>query len=268
MASNLKGRYPGAAVITGASSGIGEAFARRLAAEGIDLVLVARRRDRLDRLCEELSRAHNVKTLPVGLDLTTEDCSTILKSTLDDHGTEVGILINNAGYGSHGAFHELDPVNEVRMVELNCRAPVAITSAFLPGMVQRRSGAIVFVASVAGFQPTPFLSTYGATKAFDLVFAEALWAELRPLGIDVIALCPGYTPTEFQQRANLRMRAMGPAQQPAEVVEACIQRLGRGPSVVSGWLNYLMTFGVRFAPRGFVARMAARASKPTYIPRP
>lgn len=266
MTPSLKQRYPGAALITGASSGIGEAFARRLAAEGIDLALVARRRDRIDRLCDELAKAHNVKSLPIGLDLTTEDCSTILKSTLDDHGIDVSILINNAGYGSHGPFHELDPVKEVRMVDLNCRAPVAVTSAFLPPMIRRRNGAIIIVSSVAGHQPTPFLATYGATKAFDLMFAEALWAELRPFGIDVIALCPGYTRTEFQERANIRMRAMGPAQTPDQVVDACFRKLGRGPSVVSGRLNYLMTLGVRFAPRAFVARMAARASKPVPTP--
>jgi short-subunit dehydrogenase len=262
MAADLKSKYPGAALITGASSGIGEAFARRLAKDGVHLVLVARRRALLDKLADELHGAHGVKVHAIDLDLAQPDSAAKLKAAVDEQGIKIGMLINNAGFGSHGHFHKLDPANEARMVDLNCRAPVALTAAFLPAMVKRKKGAIIFLASVAAYQPTPYFATYGATKSFNLMYAEALWAELKPLGIDVIALSPGYTRTEFQSTAGVKLRPPGGWQEAHEVVDVCLAKLGHAPSVVSGMTNYLSTLAVGLLPRAQAAKIAGSIAKP------
>jgi len=263
MAKALKDRYPGAALITGASAGLGESFARRLAREGFELVLVARREDRLRDLADALQAEHEIKAHPLAVDLAAPDCAEQTKAGVDALGIEVGMLINNAGFGSHGYFHEQDPAGEARMVDVNCRAPVLLTSAFAPAMVERGNGALIYLASTAAYQPTPFLATYGATKAFDLMFGEAIWAELKPHGVDVLSLSPGYTRTEFQEVA--KVTALPPSffwAQPDEVVDTCFERLGRTPSAIDGAINYLTAFSIRFAPRRWAAGIAKQIGKP------
>src|SRR3954471_1058765 len=192
-----------AALITGASSGIGADLARDLAGRGHNVVLVARRADRLEALATELRDAQGVRAEAVACDLTDPEATAALPGRVEALGLTVDILINNAGYGSAGQFVDLDVASETAMVRLNCEAVVALSGAYAPAFAQRRSGAILIVASSAGMQPIPGQATYGATKAFALSFAEALHAELSHLGVAVSALCPGPIDTEFAQRAGL-----------------------------------------------------------------
>ena len=262
LALPFRERFGGAALITGASSGIGEAFARALARRGMDLVLVARRGDRLAAIAGELGAEHRVRVEPVAHDLVRPDVHRSLPAAVAALGLEVGLLVNNAGFGTYGRFAESDIDQQARMVDLNCRVPVVLTRAFVPGMIARRCGGIVIVASIAAYQPTPFLATYGASKAFDLMFGEALWAELRDEGIAVLALSPGSTPTEFQQVAGTqRLRSPGLTTTAAQVVDAALDALGRKPSVVPGAANALLVHGARLAPRSWVARLAHRANR-------
>ncbi len=258
----LKERYQGAALITGASAGLGTAFARQIAAEGIDLVLVARRKDRLESLAKELREKHAVAVHVIAADLSEADAPARIKRELDQAGVTVGLLVNNAGYGSHGFFHELDGANEARMVDLNCRAPVALCAAFVPNMVARRNGAVLFLASIGAYQPTPFFAVYGATKSFNLMLGEALWAELKQFGVDVIALSPGYTRTEFQEKAEVTNKAITGWMEADEVVARGLAMLGRKPSTVAGFLNAVLAWSIRFSPRAMAARTSYNLSRP------
>jgi short-subunit dehydrogenase len=184
------------ALITGASSGIGEEFARRLADRGYELILVARRRDRLERLANELpTTAH-----PVECDLATDAAE--LAGRVAELGAEVHLLVNNAGFGLRGRFSELPAERQAEMVRVNCEAVVTLTGAFLPGMLERRGGGVIVVASTAGMQPLPYEAVYGASKAFALNFSEALHAEVKESGVRVLAVNPGPVPTEWQQVAG------------------------------------------------------------------
>src|SRR5215216_3446220 len=187
---------PETALVTGASSGIGEQFARQLAARGHDLVLVARRADRLDQLAGELPTDAKV----VACDLTTDAAS--LGGRVQELGVEVGLLVNNAGFGTAGPFVENDPAREAEEVRLNCEAIVTLCHAFLPAMIDRERGGIINVASSAGMQPIPYEAVYAATKAFALNFTDALHTELRGSGVRVMSVNPGPVPTEWQQVAG------------------------------------------------------------------
>jgi short-subunit dehydrogenase len=180
------------ALITGASAGIGEEFARQLAARGYDLILVARRKDRLEELAKDLP----TKTAVIECDLAIEADS--LASKVKRSKLQVDLLINNAGFGLRGHFTELDPKREAEMVRVNCEAVVTLTHAFLPAMVERNSGGIITVASTAGMQPLPYEVTYGASKAFAISFMEALWTELRGTGVTLTVVNPGPVKTEWQ----------------------------------------------------------------------
>src|SRR5215213_2259051 len=252
-------------LITGASSGIGEAFARRLAARGENLLLVARSEDKLKSLCEELAQAHNVHAQYVALDLTEEDAPGKLFAETDQRGLQIETLINNAGFGSMGDFASLDVARELEMIDLNVRALVALTHLYLQPMRERKSGTIINVASTAAFQGVPFMATYAATKAFVLSFSEALWDENRPLGVHVMALCPGVTETNFFAAANTDKPPMRVAQTPDEVVDTALSGLKRRKShIISGWTNYIMAESERLVPRWIVARIAGKAMRPKY----
>jgi len=192
-----------AALVTGASSGIGVDLARELAGRGHNVVLVARRADRLEALAAELSDAHGIRAEALSADLVDPDAVAALPGRVAALGLDVSILVNNAGYGSAGQFVDLDAKAESDMVRLNCEAVVALSSAYAPAMAQRGAGAILVVASSAGIQPIPGQATYAASKAFALSFAEALHTELSHLGVAVTALCPGPIDTEFAERAGL-----------------------------------------------------------------
>jgi short-subunit dehydrogenase len=180
------------ALITGASAGIGEEFARQLAERGYDLILVARRKDRLEQLAEELP----TKAAVIECDLTTE--ADKLPAKVKRRRLQVDLLINNAGFGLRGRFLELNPKREAEMVRVNCEAVVTLTHAFLPGMVERDSGGVITVASTAGMQPLPYEVTYGASKAFAISFMEALWMELHDTGVKCLVVNPGPVKTEWQ----------------------------------------------------------------------
>ncbi len=246
-------------LITGASSGIGEAFARKLAARGQNLLLVARSEDKLMTLCNELGRLKSIHAQFVAMDLSQPDSPARLFAETQTRGLTIDFLINNAGFGAVGDFAKLDLARELNMIELNVRALVELTHRFLAPMRERKSGAIINVASTAGFQPVPFMAVYAATKAFVLSFSEALWEENRPYGIKVIALCPGVTETNFFAAANMQKPPGRVSQTPEDVVDTALRGLKRGRShIISGLPNYLMIQGERLVPRSVLARVAGK----------
>lgn len=250
-------------LITGASSGIGEAFARRLAALGRNMLLVARSEDRLVSLCNELGRINSIRAQYVAIDISKPDSPARLFEETKKRGLVIDMLINNAGFGSMGEFTRLDVVRELEMIDLNVKALVDLTYRFLLPMRARKQGTIINVASTAGFQPVPFMATYAATKAFVLSFSEALWEENRPHGIHVMALCPGTTETNFFEAAGIQKPPLRASQTPEDVVETALRGLSRGKShIVSGWTNLLMIESERLVPRSIVARMAGRVLRP------
>lgn len=252
-------------LITGASSGIGETFARRLAAEGENVLLVARSEERLASICNELGREHGVQAQYVAMDLTQDETGAQLFDEVGRRGLEIETLINNAGFGSMGDFLKLDLETELKMVDLNIRALVDLTYRFLGPMRDRRRGAIINVASTAGFQPVPFMTTYAATKAFVLSFSIGLWEENRPYNVQVMALCPGVTDTNFFEAGHIDKPPMRLSQTPEQVVETALRGLKRGKShIISGWSNYLMTESERLVPRSLVARAVGSVLRPRY----
>jgi short-subunit dehydrogenase len=190
-------RPSSAALVTGASAGIGAAVARELAARGHNLVLVARRKDKLDELGDELAAEHRIRTESLGCDLTKSASRDRLAGRVAGLDLEVDILVNNAGFATGGPFHEADPEREIDQVKILVEAPVALCSAFLPDMIRRGHGAVLNVASTAGMQPLPYSAGYSAAKAYMLTFSEALHQEVRGLGVTVTALAPGPVSTEF-----------------------------------------------------------------------
>jgi len=243
------------ALVTGASSGIGEAFARRLAADGTALVLVARRADRLDALAGELGGT--IEVLPA--DLADGEQLRLVEKRLADAADPVELLVNNAGFGTTGDFATLDVEREDEEVRLNVLAVVRLCRAALPGMLERRAGGIVNVSSLAGFQPDPGNATYGASKAFVLSFSEALAEEVRGSGVRVQALCPGFTRTDFQTTAEYETSRIPKAawQRPDQVVETSLAALEKGKVVcVPGPHNKVAAAASTFLPRVARRRVA------------
>jgi len=256
---DFKGRR---ALVTGASTGLGAVFARELAAQGADLVLVARSEDKLQALASELRAAHGVTIEVVAGDLSTAGAGAKLAAHLAERGSQVDVLINNAGFGLHGALAAADPSRMAEMVQLNVNALMELTAAMLPGMRTRDYGAIVNVASTAAFQPVPYMAVYGATKAFVLSFTEAVWAETKGTGVRVTTLCPGATETEFFATAGEDAQ-FSKTMAPEPVVAAAFTALDRGrPSVITGSRNWFVAQTVRFAPRRVAAGIAERAMRP------
>ena len=258
--ANMTIDYTGTtALITGASSGLGTAFAIEFARRGADVVLVARREERLRELAERIEREHGVRATPIALDLARPDAHAALRAALDDRGIRIGTLVNNAGFGVKGAFVDADPARIAEMVQLNVASLVAITREFLPDLVREGRGALVNVASTAAYQPCPDMAVYGASKSFVLSFTEALAYESRESSLRVLALSPGATRTEFFDVVGTDDAAVGGFQSPEQVVTLALRRLDRGrtpASVVSGRANALTSTLVRFMPR----RLALSAS--------
>jgi short-subunit dehydrogenase len=252
-------------LITGASSGIGEVFARKLAARGHNILLVARSEDKLITLCNELGRIKNTHAQYAAMDLSQPEAPARLFEETQKRGLEIDFLINNAGFGSMGEFGKLDLERELRMIDLNVRSLVELTQRFLVPMRERKSGSIINVASTAGFQPVPYMATYAATKAFVLSFSEALWEETRQHGVKVIALCPGVTETNFFDAAKIQKPPARVVQTPEAVVETALRALSRGKSsVISGWSNFMMVESERLVPRSLVLRVAGMALRKTF----
>jgi short-subunit dehydrogenase len=253
------------ALVTGASAGIGTALAEELARGGTNLVLTARRRERLEELAQKLVAAHKIQTKIFVADLAEADAPEKIFQFTSEQGIEVELLINNAGFGAYGEFHTVETRRLLEMVQVNCSAVVHLTRLYLPEMVARRRGDVLILASTASFQSVPYISTYAATKAFDLLFAEGLAEEMKPYGIRVSALCPGSTESEFADVAGqTHIAATRANRETAEkVARTGLRALASGKSyVISGLGNYLGVLGQRLVPRRFVARIAARMFRP------
>lgn len=252
-----------ATLITGASSGIGEAFSRRLASEKHNLVLVARTEKKLHELCDELMLRHEITAHYVVLDLAEPNADLSLFEETERLGFEIDWLINNAGFGSVGDFSKLNIDHELQMIELNVSALVSITHCYLQKMRERKSGTIINVSSAAGFQPIPFMATYAATKAFVSSFSEAIAEENRPFGIHVLALCPGSTKTNFFAASNIDRPIQIKGQQTSEEVVETAMRAIRGgrTKVVSGLVNKIGALLGNYVPNAISGRLMARAMR-------
>jgi len=247
-------------LITGASSGIGAAFARKLAARGRNVLLVARSEDKLITMCNELGRVSGVRAHYFALDLLQPESPSQLFEETQRRELVIDMLVNNAGFGSMGEFVDLDLARELEMIDLNVKSLVDLTHRFIGPMRERKRGTIINVASTAGFQGVPYMATYAATKAFVLSFSEAIAEENRAHGIHVMALCPGVTETNFFEASKIDRPPMRTIQTAEEVVDAALRGLARQKTVVvSGWTNWLMVEAERFVPRSTVTKVAAKA---------
>jgi uncharacterized protein len=253
-------------LITGASSGIGEGFARRLAFEKHNLILVARSEEKLLSLCEELSSKHSVECRYYAIDLLDFEADTALFEETEKNGLEIDWLINNAGFGSSGDFAKLDIERELEIIDLNVSALVALTHRYLQKMRERKRGTIINVSSAAGFQPIPFMATYAASKAFVSSFSEAIAEENRPFGIQVLALCPGSTKTNFFVASNIERPIQVKGQQTVEdVVDTAMKAVAQGRSkVVSGWVNFIGSLAGTIMPNSLSSRVMAKALRPRH----
>jgi len=242
------------AVVTGASAGLGVEFARQLSKRGHRLVLAALRKDRLEALAKELGYAR-----AVAIDLSKPSAAAKLLADIEAAGERVELLVNNAGFGLHGRFDKADPARLHQMIDLNCGALTDLCRAVIPGMIERKSGAILNVASTAAFQPGPGMAVYFATKAFVLSLSEALHEEVKRHGISVTALCPGPTKTEFGDVAGFKTSARLDRffMDSEPVVRIGLEALERNKAVaIAGRLNAIGAFSTRLAPRSVVRKIA------------
>src|SRR5271166_1538358 len=259
MISEWKGKW---ALVTGASAGIGVALAQELAAGGTHLMLTARRLDRLQEVAKTLHDKHGIQTHVVAADLAKREAPQDIFAFSKEKGVRIDLLINNAGFGQYGEVPQVETQRLLDMVEVNCTAVVHLTRLFLPEMVARRSGDILILASTAAFQAVPYISTYAATKAFDLFFAEGLAEEMKPHGIRVCALCPGSTESEFHAVAG-QEEFRRTSETAEKVARTGLQALAEGQSyVISGFGNYLGAQSQRLLPRRLVTRIAAYMFRP------
>jgi uncharacterized protein len=251
------------ALVTGASAGIGTAIVRELAAGGTNLILTARRRERLAGLAGELSTKHNIRTLVCVADLAQPLGPQEIFSFTESKNITVDLLVNNAGFGAYGEFHKVRVDRLIEMVQVNVSAVVHLTHLYLPGMIARGSGDILILASTAAFQAVPYITTYAATKSFDLQFALGLAEEVREYGVRVCALCPGSTESEFMDVAGQRPHSKHPQETAAKVAHVGLQALAAGKSsVVSGFVNWLGAETTRIVPRRMAASIAGGLFRP------
>ncbi|MET0474719.1 MAG: SDR family oxidoreductase [Mycobacterium sp.] len=252
----------GTALITGSSGGIGEEFALQLAARQVNLILVARRADKLAELRSRLLAQHpGLEVDVIAADLSRPESAGELAAKVADLGRHVDVLVNNAGVGLHGDFVGQEASANAAQIQLNCGTLVELTALFLPAMKQAGHGLVLNVASTAAFQPTPGMAVYGATKAFVLSFTEALWQETKGTGVRVLALCPGATETEFFARTGEEFLTSG-RQTSKQVVDTAMSAIDKStPTVVSGWRNTLLASGYRFTPRRVMVQVSERLLK-------
>ncbi|MBZ5624335.1 MAG: SDR family oxidoreductase [Acidobacteriia bacterium] len=251
------------ALVSGASSGIGEAFAEELAAGGAHLVLTARRRQRLTKLRRKLRSAHGVEIEVLAADLAESGAPQEIFAFTEKRGITVDLLVNNAGVGSYGEFRSSNVECELGIVQVNCSAVVHLTRLYLPGMVERRLGDILIVSSTAAYQAVPYMATYAASKAFDLLFAEALAREVERYGIRVCALCPGPTASEFQKAAGVPDEIVVNVEPADHVARVGLRALAAGEhSVISGFTNWVGVEVQRIAPRRLVTSAAEILFRP------
>lgn len=255
LPTDFRHRYGPLALVTGASSGIGEAFARALAAEGLDLLILARRRDRLDALAEALREAHDVDVQVLDVDLGRRDFLAELLPMLE--GRDLGLVVSNAGAGAKGAHHEI-PVEALEaVIDVNCRAPLLLVHALAPRLIERGRGGLLITGSIEGYTPTPNSAAYAASKAFVRWLGAGLWGELRGAGVDVLVLAPGATDTEMLPKSGMSKHDMPtPVMTAEEVAREGLEALRRGPSRIAGRVNRALVGLLSLLP----GRIAVRAA--------
>lgn len=256
------------ALITGASSGIGAALARTYAQHGHSLLLVARSADKLQTLAAELSAQYRIDAQVLALDLSKPDAPQAVYEFTQQAGVQIEVLVNNAGFADFGEFWQADWVKNAEMIDLNVKTLTHLTHLYLPGMVARKSGRVLNVASTAAFQPGPLMSVYYATKAYVLFFSEAIANELQGTGVTVTALCPGATESGFQAKAEMGDSKLVKGKKlpsAAEVAEFGYQAAQKGRTVaVDGCFNYIQSLAPRFLPRKLVAQVVRSAQERTH----
>ncbi len=245
--NEFQDKYGPWALITGASAGIGEEFSRQLAEKGLNLVLTARRLDRLEKLAEELKAKHLIDIRCIKCDLSDMEFMSSIRNSVED--IEIGLLINNAGFGLGGSILDGDLNRQLAQLNVHCRANIILTHEFGNKMLERNKGGLIFTSSVMGFFAAPYSLPYASTKAHNLFFGEGLYYELKSRGIDSQALCPGMTKTEFHEAAGLS-RIGGMHVTP--VIKASLDKLGKKPVVVPGLWNKFLVLLIKYLPRRIV----------------
>jgi len=249
------------ALVTGASMGLGKAFARALAAQQRNLVLVARSRDKLESLASELRTAHHVEVVPIEFDLAQPRAGKLLAEELSRRGLRVDLLVNNAGFGMQGQLWKLDLDRQIEMINLHTAAVVELTHLLLPPMIEEQRGAIVNISSMAGFQSLPYATLYSATKSFLTTFSLALECEVRRYKLRVVTVCPGRLKPEVEDKE--RQKFPGGEQSHEEIVTATLKMLESGGGLlVPGWVNKVALLAERLLPRRLVAKGAGKMSRP------
>ncbi|GAA0359642.1 SDR family NAD(P)-dependent oxidoreductase [Bacillus horti] len=250
------------ALVTGASSGIGEVFAHELAKKGCNLILVARTQERLEQLARVLEEMYTINAVVIPMDLGRFDAAGRIAQEVSNLGLSVDILINNAGFGTLGRFNDIPQSRLIQEIQLNIGSLTELTHLFIGGMCERKDGVIVSVASMTAFQPTPFMAVYGATKAYILSFTEALWAEYRESGVRIVALCPGETKSSFHAVSGtecLNSKRM----EPIEVVNAAFDAVEKDRSSrIVGINNNVMALLSRFLPRRVIINVTKNIFQP------
>jgi short-subunit dehydrogenase len=252
------------ALITGASFGIGAEFARIFAREGYNLVLVARRADKLRQIASELEKAHGTRSLILAADLTDPGAPAYVIDQTTRADIQVDVLVNNAGFGQYGFFAQNDLEECLRQIQLNVTTLTHLTRLYLPGMIDRKDGGILNVASTAAFQPGPLMAVYFATKSYVLLLSEALANELCETGVSATCLCPGATATEFHKRANateMRLLKFGSMDAKTVAEDGYRAFVAGRPVVISGFKNWLLAQSVRFSPRRLVTVIARKTQE-------
>jgi short-subunit dehydrogenase len=258
---DFRARYGPWALVTGASEGIGECFARALAARGLGLLLVARREGPLEALAAELRSAHGVEVRTASADVGRPDLLAVLDTLAGD--AEVGLVVHNAAFSALGPFLERPLDDLMKVIDVNCRAPLAMAHHFGRKMVERRRGGILLMSSLAGGQGCPMVVSYAASKAFEIILAEGLWDELRPAGVDVLACRAGPTRTPSYEASRPRKKV--PIMEPMPVVEEALAALGRKPVVVAGKLNRAVNFVMqRLLSRRAAVRFMGNSTRQMY----
>jgi hypothetical protein len=254
------------ALITGASAGLGKDFAHLFAADGHDVVLVARRREKLEQVAAAVVEEHGVEAHVVPADLADAESPQRLYDEVAAKGLTIEYLVNNAGFGSNGAFAELDMARELAIVTVNISALAHLTGLYLPEMLERDSGRILNVGSTAGFLAGPYMATYYASKAFVNHFSEALWHEVNGTNVSVTVSCPGPTATEFAEVAKIdeaKLFKKGGAAKSIDVARGAYKAMHKGKRmIVHGFMNKLNVVGIRMGPRGAAHRIAKRLNQP------
>jgi short-subunit dehydrogenase len=263
--SGFRSKYGPWGVVAGASEGLGAEFARQLAAKGLHVVPVARRRALLDELAGELENQHGIEVRPVSLDLARPDAASALRDGTRD--LDVGLVVYNAALSPIGPFLEQDLDEKLRVLDLNCRTPLILAHEFGRAMLARGRGGLLLVASLSGLQGSPLVATYAASKAFDLVLGEGLWEEFRRHGIDVLAFCAGATRTpNYEASRPRKYPRLAPAvMEPAAVVTEALERLGKTPSAVAGRGNRVASFFMsRLLSRRAAVEIMGRTTRALY----